>query len=73
MESEIDFTGKRLGFAEIVAGWTLVRDLDALTDRIERAAEWTRDNGPLLPAEENTIKMMIEVQIANGLEGGFAV
>jgi hypothetical protein len=55
-------------FREIVSGWTLYDGIDDLTDRIERAAAWTKANGPLLPDEEATIKLMIEAQIARGFE-----
>lgn len=62
----------RPAFEEIVSGWMLITGLDDLTDRIERAAEWTKLNGPLLPDEAATIKMMIECQIARGFsEFGF--
>jgi hypothetical protein len=46
----------------------LISGVDALTERIEQAAEWTRVNGPLQPDEEATIKLMIETQIALGYE-----
>jgi hypothetical protein len=59
----------RDGFAEIVNGWTLIGGMDDLTDRIERAAEWTKANGPLLPSEEATIRMMIQCQIERGMFG----
>lgn len=55
-------------FRDIVSGWTLISGLDDLTDRIERAAEWTKLNGPLEQDEEATVKLMIEAQIARGLE-----
>jgi hypothetical protein len=58
----------RDGFREIVSGWTLYDGIDDLMDRIERAAAWTKANGPLLPDEEATIKLMIEAQIARGFE-----
>lgn len=54
----------RKEFRELVSGWMLVRDFDAITDRIEEVAEWAKKNGPLLPDEEATVKMMIECQIA---------
>jgi hypothetical protein len=57
----------RQGFKEIASGWTLIDGIDDLTDRIERAAEWTKSNGPLEPDEEATIKLMIEAQIARGM------
>jgi hypothetical protein len=60
----------RDGFRDITAGWTLVDDFDALTDRIERAAEWTERNGPLTDDEANVVKMMIETQIAMGIRRG---
>jgi hypothetical protein len=60
----------RDGFRNIVTGWTLVDDFDALTDHIERAAEWTRDNGPLRPGEAATVKLMIEAQIVRGIRRG---
>ncbi len=48
----------------------LVSGIDDLTNRIEEAARWTKDNGPLEPDEEATIKIMIEAQIARGGWGG---
>lgn len=57
----------RPGFSDIVSGWMLISGIDDLTDRIERASKWTKANGPLLPDEEATIKLMIEAQIARGL------
>jgi hypothetical protein len=59
----------RSEFHNIVSGWTLISGIDDLTDRIERAGEWTKLNGPLDPDEEATIKMMIESQIARGFFG----
>ncbi len=60
----------RDGFREIVSGWMIIDDFDDLTDRIERAAEWTTANGPLQPDEEATVKLMIEAQIARGIRRG---
>lgn len=60
----------RDGFHEIVSGWTLIDSFDDLTDRIERAGEWVKANGPLLPDEASTIKLMIESQIARGIARG---
>ena len=60
----------RDGFRDITVGWTLIDDFDELTDRIERAAEWTKENGPLRPDEEATVRMMIETQIAKGIRRG---
>jgi len=60
----------RTGFSDIASGWMLVDDFDDLTDRIERLAEWTVANGPLQADESATVKMMIESQIARGIERG---
>jgi hypothetical protein len=54
----------REGFREIVQGWALITGVDDITERIERAAEWTKANRPLQPDEEAMIKLMIECQIA---------
>lgn len=56
----------RDGFKEIVDGWMLITGMADITDRIERSAKWTEQNGPLLPDEQATIKLMIECQIARG-------
>lgn len=58
----------RAGFREIADGWALISGLEDLTDRIERLADWTKANGPLLPDEEATVKFMIECQIARSLD-----
>ncbi len=42
----------------------LVDDWDALTERIEQLADWTKANGPLSEDEAATIKLMIDCQIA---------
>lgn len=42
----------------------LVNDWDALTDRIERLATWTKANAPLTADESATVKFMIECQFA---------
>ena len=57
----------REGFRAITSGWTLIDGIDDLTDRIERAAEWTKAHGPLLPDEEATVELMIKAQIARGM------
>jgi hypothetical protein len=63
----------RDGLRQIISGWMLVDDFDALSDRIERAAVWTDANKPLLPDEAATVKLMVECQIAQGMERhGFA-
>jgi len=54
-------------FREIVSGWTLISGTDDLDDRIERAADWAKINGPLRPDEEATIKLMIAAQITRHL------
>jgi hypothetical protein len=61
----------RDGFREIVSGWMLIDDFDDLTDRIERAGEWTKVNGPLEPDEQATIELMIEAQMARGMSNPF--
>jgi hypothetical protein len=60
----------RDGLRDIVSGWTLISGMGDLTDRIERAAEWIKANGPLEPDEEATVKMMIEAQVARGIARG---
>jgi hypothetical protein len=57
----------RTEFDEITSGWTLISGMDDLTDRIERAAEWTKANGPLQADEEARIELMIQAQIARGM------
>jgi len=59
----------REGFREIVAGWTLIDGMDDITERIERAADWTKANGPLEPDEDATIGLMVKAQIARGMPG----
>jgi hypothetical protein len=56
----------RAEFNEITSGWTLITSWDDLTERIERAAAWTKVNGPLEPDEQARISLMIESQIARG-------
>jgi hypothetical protein len=56
----------REGFRAIVAGWMLIDNWNALTERIERVASWVRENGPLEPDEASIMEMMIENQIAMG-------
>lgn len=51
-------------FVAIVSGWTLVRDFNALTERIEEAAKWMEINGPLNEIESKTIELMIQTQLA---------
>lgn len=59
-------------FAAIVSGWMLIDGMGGLTDRIEAAAKWTELNGPLQADEEATVTLMIQSQIARGIEeGGF--
>jgi hypothetical protein len=58
----------RPGFHDIVSGWTLIDGYGDLDDRIERAAGWTKVNGPLQPDEEATIRLMIEAQIARHMD-----
>lgn len=58
----------RQEFRDIVSGWTLQTGLDALTERIEAAAEWVKVNGPMEPDEEAAVKLMIEAQVARGFD-----
>src|SRR5258707_636940 len=60
----------RDGFRDIVAGWTLIDDVDALKLRIDRAANWTEAHAPLQPDEEATIKLMIETVIMAAIKRG---
>lgn len=60
----------RDGFHDIVSGWMLIDDVEALGEYIERAAEWTKANGPLELDEHATVKMMIETQVAKGIRRG---
>jgi len=60
----------RPGFREIVDGWMVIDDFDDLTDRIERVGAWTKANGPLLPDEQATVSLMIECQVARGIQRG---
>lgn len=63
----------RDGFHAIASGWTLVSGFEALTERIEQLAEWTKLNGPLLPEEESTVAMMIQCQLARAIDEGVPV
>lgn len=58
----------RPAFAEIVSGWALVTGLQAITERIEAAAKWAEANGPLEPDEAAMARMMIDCQIARGMD-----
>lgn len=51
-------------FRDIVSGWTLIDDVDDLSDRLMRLDVWMKINGSLLPDEEATIKLMIEAGVA---------
>lgn len=59
----------RDAFHEIVAGW-MMDGFEALEERIERTAEYTKANGPLQPDEQATVKMMIETLVAKGIHRG---
>lgn len=62
---------RRPQFDEIVNGWMLVHDFDTLTERIELIVDWLKAwNGPLLSDELATVKLMIQTQIAWGIEAG---
>ena len=57
-------------FRDIVSGWMLTDDVEGVGEFIERAAEWTKANGPLLPDEVATVRMMIQCQVARGIRRG---
>lgn len=57
-------------FREIISGWTLVEDVEAIGERIEDAARWERSNGPLQPDERATVQLMIKTQVAWGIRRG---
>lgn len=58
----------RQGFKDIVEGWALYSGMENLTERIDLASDWTTQNGPLKPDEQATIELMIQCQIARGME-----
>ena len=60
----------RDAFREIVSGWTLIKDVDAIGEKIEAAAVWTDKNGPLEPDELATVEMMIQTQVVWSIERG---
>lgn len=68
----VDSHGIRHTFNAVTSGWMLVSGFEPLTDRIEEVAEWAKLNGPLLPAEDRTVRLMIEAQIARGMDEGVA-
>jgi len=57
----------RAEFREIVHGWMLTNELEALSARIERASAWARLHDPLMPDEEATLKMMRDAQLVRGI------
>lgn len=61
---------RRPEFDTLVSGWTLVSGFNAITERIEEVARWAEKNRPLLPAEEKTVELMIQCQIARGQAEG---
>lgn len=60
----------RPGLLHIVRGWILVLTFEDLTDRIERAAEWAKANGPLTPAEKSEVTSMVTCQVACAIRRG---
>lgn len=52
----------RDGFRAITSGWMMISGIEDLTERIERAAEWSKLHGPLEPDERATIDVMVEAQ-----------
>jgi hypothetical protein len=57
-------------FRDIISGWMLVEDVEAIGERIEAAAQWDRVNGPLQPDERATVGLMIKTQVAWGIRRG---
>lgn len=56
----------RDGFRELAEGWLLVDDFNAVTERIERLADWVMVHGgavEMQPDERQTVTMMIERQM----------
>jgi len=60
----------RDGFRETISGWTLIHDVEALGDRIQEAADWEVENGPLEDDERATVRLMIETQVVWGIRRG---
>jgi hypothetical protein len=58
-------------FSAIVAGWSLTISLADITEKIEAAVAWAEANGPLNAAEEVTILLMVEFQLACAEEEGW--
>ena len=57
-------------FRAVVSGWTLTSDVEDLGEYIGETARFVEANGPLEPDEERTVEMMIECQVARGIERG---
>jgi hypothetical protein len=60
----------RDGFREIISGWMLTDDVEGVGEYIEAGAAWARENGPLEPDEQATVRMMIQCQVARGIRRG---
>lgn len=63
----------REGFREIISGWNLVHDVDAIGERIEDAARWTAANGgekAMLDDERDTVRAMIRFQVGTAIRMG---
>lgn len=61
----------RDGFREVISGWTLIHDVEAIGDRIELVADWEIENGPLEEDERATVQLMIHTQVAWGIRLGY--
>ena len=58
-------------FRRIVTGWTLIYNMDDLTERIERAAQWTRQNRPLETDEsESPSSQMVDLHLTGTVRNG---
>ncbi len=57
-------------FRAVVSGWTLTSDVEDLGEYIGETVRFVEANGPLQPDEERTVEMMVECQVARGIERG---
>lgn len=60
----------RDGFRDTISGWTLIHDVEALGERIQQAADWETENGPLEEDERATVQLMIQTQVVWGIRRG---
>src|SRR5689334_3889531 len=60
----------RDGFRDAISGWTLIDDVDAIGEKIEAAAAFAKQHGPLEPDEQRAVSMMVEAQVLCGIRWG---